>query len=284
MNYSQHYIINSNELYVIDQGYGDPILFLHGGPGLFHDYLAESFRQLSSEYRLIFFDQRGSGNSHPIDPESGITINDFISDIEALRKVLELPSFTIIGHSWGGLLAVLYARQYGQYLKSMILIDPAPGSSDLDKSGREKLQQRLTGEDRTEIRSIMESNPFQSGDIKAISRLIQISEKPRYYNQSFVENKKTTITFEKIMKLQTISSLLEKELDNYDIYNELRNIDTRTLIIHGDFDPIPIESSRKYSVLLDNARLEIIENCGHFPFEEKNQETITLIKDFIESL
>lgn len=266
----------------MNMGDGDPILFLHGGPGLFHDYLAESFKTLSSEYRLIFFDQRGSGKSHPIDPETGITISDFVSDIEALRKTLKLSSFTIIGHSWGGLLAALYAKQYGQYLTSMILIDPAPGNSDMDKSGRELLQQRLTDIDRTEIKSIMESNPFQSRDLEAINRLIRISEKPRYFNQSFAEDKKASFTFEDIMKLQTISNLLEKELDNYNIYNELRNIDTRTLIIHGDFDPIPVESSRKYSEILNHARLEIIENCGHFPFEEKNQETIGLIKDFFE--
>ncbi len=283
MYHTEYLQIDNHVLFTKKIGSGDPVLFLHGGPGLFHDYLVQPFRQLSSNYELIFFDQRGSGASSALNPNRAIYINDFVADIEALRQALNFSTFTLIGHSWGGLLAVLYAVKFGKNLKSMILVDPAPGNSSFDKIGRNTIQNRLTADDREEINSIMQTNPFEKREMDAINRFVQINEKPRYFDQSYVSKNKPIFTFDTLTKLQTVSGLLNEELDDYDIYQRIQGLDTKTLVIHGDYDPIPVKSSRKYSEMLTGSRFQLINDCGHFPFIEKKEETLSSIVDFLNS-
>jgi len=281
MVHTEYLQINNHVLFTKKIGSGDPVLFLHGGPGLFHDYLVQPFKQLSSNHELIFFDQRGSGASSALNPNQPICINDFVADIEALRQALNFSTITLIGHSWGGLLAVLYAAKFGKNLKSMILVDPAPGNSSFDKVGRNTMQNRLTVDDREEINSIMQTNPFENREMDAINRFVQINEKPRYFDQSYVSKNKPTFTFDTLTKLQIVSSLLNEELDDYDIYQRIQGLDTKTLVIHGDYDPIPVKSSRKYSEMTSNSRFLLLKDCGHFPFIEKKEETLSSIVNFL---
>ena len=186
MCHTENLQIDNHVLFIKKIGSGNPVLFLHGGPGLFHNYLVQPFMQLSSNHELIFFDQRGSGASSALNPNQPICINDFVADIESLRQALNFQTITLVGHSWGGLLAVLYAAKFGKNLKSMILVDPAPGNSSFDKVGRNTMQNRLTVDDREEINSIMQANPFEKSDIDAINKFVQINEKPRYFDQGYV--------------------------------------------------------------------------------------------------
>jgi len=73
------------------------------------------------------------------------------------------------------------------------------------------------------------------------------------------------------------------QLDNYDIYQKVQGLDTKTLVIHGDYDPIPVESSRKYSEMLPNSSFQLLNDCGHFPFIEKKEETLRCIVGFLNS-
>jgi proline iminopeptidase len=273
--------IEDNVIFTKKMGSGEPIIFLHGGPGLSHDYLVQPFEQLSSKYELIFFDQRGSGASSALGPDQTICIDDFVTDIETLRKSLKLSDITLIGHSWGGLLAVLYAKKFGNSLRKMILIDPAPGNSSLDNAGRSIMRGRLSVEDIEEINSIMKNKPFETQDMVAINRFIQINERPRFFDQSYLSRNKPTFTFEMIVKLQTVSGLLNEELDDYDIYHTIQGVDIKTLVIHGDYDPIPVESSKKYSEMLPSSKFQLMDDCGHFPFIEKQKETLMSIEDFL---
>ncbi len=281
MYHTEYFQINNQLLFTKEIVSGDPVLFLHGGPGLFHDYLVQPFKQLSSNHELIFFDQRGSGASSALNPNQAICINDFVADIESLRQALNFSAIKLIGHSWGGLLAALYAEEYGKNLKSMILIDPAPGNSSFDKVGRNTMQNRLTVDDREEINSIMQTNPFEKSDLDVINRFVQINEKPRYFDQSYSSKNKPAFTFDTLAKLQTVSSLLNEELDDYDIYQRIQGLDTKTLVIHGDYDPIPVKSSRRYSEMITGSRFLLLNDCGHFPFIEKKEETLSSIVDFL---
>jgi len=269
MCHTEYLRINNHVLFTKKIGSGDPVLFLHGGPGLFHDYLVPPFRQLSSNHELVFFDQRGSGASSALNSNQPICINDFIADIESIRQSLNFSTMTLIGHSWGGLLAVLYAVNFGRYLKSMILVDPAPGNSSFDKVGRNTMQNRLTVDDKEEINSIMQTNPLEKREMDAINRFVQINEKPRYFDQSYISKNKPTFTFDTLTKL--------------DIYQRIQGLDTKTLVIHGDYDPIPVKSSRKYSEMLTNSSFQLLKDCGHFPFIEKKEETLSSIVDFLNS-
>jgi proline iminopeptidase len=112
------------QLYVREFGDGSEIIImLHGGWGAEHSGLLEAVKDLKSQYRFIFYDQRGSLRS-PC-PDSLITFKNHIEDLELLRKELKLEKLTIVGHSMGAVLACAYAAQYPQRIKQLTLVTPA---------------------------------------------------------------------------------------------------------------------------------------------------------------
>src|SRR4026209_3032326 len=104
--------VKNGELFYREVGHGRPIIVLHGGPDFDHTYLLPDLDRLSDSYRLIYYDQRGRGKSAPETPPEDVTIATEVEDLESLRKHLQLASVAILGHSWGGVLAMQYAIRY----------------------------------------------------------------------------------------------------------------------------------------------------------------------------
>ncbi|AYV66647.1 alpha/beta hydrolase [Niallia circulans] len=111
-----HYLnINNKELYVETHGKmtGKAILYLHGGPGEgCFDFSMNQTHRLNNFFRLVVIDQRGVCRSEEIFKEESFGINHLIEDCEELRIQLGISKWSIIGHSFGGYLAVLYANRY----------------------------------------------------------------------------------------------------------------------------------------------------------------------------
>jgi proline iminopeptidase len=115
---------NGHQLYVREFGEGsDIIIMLHGGWGAEHSGLLEAVKDLKRQYRFVFYDQRGSLRS-PF-PDSLITFENHIEDLELLRKELQLEKLNIVGHSMGAVLACAYAAQYPQHVQKLTLVTPA---------------------------------------------------------------------------------------------------------------------------------------------------------------
>src|SRR5678816_2839983 len=107
-----------------------PLLVLHGGPGADHDYLLPQMLELSDRFELVFYDQRGGGRSKT-DDRAPITWRTHVDDLDQVVSELELAHPTIVGYSWGGLLAMLYAIESAagrtqSRPRRLVLIDPAP--------------------------------------------------------------------------------------------------------------------------------------------------------------
>jgi len=111
-----------HKLYVEECGnkFGIPILFLHGGPGSGADVSSRRFF-CPNTYRIIIFDQRGSGRSIPHACSQNNSTQDLIADIELLRKHLAIDKWILFGGSWGATLALVYAQAYAQHVSYMIL-------------------------------------------------------------------------------------------------------------------------------------------------------------------
>ena len=105
-------------------GHSEAVLLLHGGPGT-PDYLDPVATHLGRRFRAITFDQRGTGQSRALD--GSFALDRYFDDINAIADHFGLRSFHLLGHSWGGLLAQLYARQFAPRLSSLLLCSPIPG-------------------------------------------------------------------------------------------------------------------------------------------------------------
>ncbi len=104
-------------------GDGEPIVFLSGGPGM-PDYL-EEIAKLVPGRRVVTYDQRGTGGSTVTDGD--YSTDAHVADLEQLREHLGAEHLHLFGHSWGGMLAQLYATAHVGSVASLFLCSPTPG-------------------------------------------------------------------------------------------------------------------------------------------------------------
>ncbi len=102
-------------------GKGEPLLIVHGGPGASHDYFLPYLLPLARTNRVIFIDERGSGKSEKLEDPKGYTVENMVEDVEAVRDHLGLGKISLLGHSYGGVLAQAYAFKYQANLSHLIL-------------------------------------------------------------------------------------------------------------------------------------------------------------------
>lgn len=112
-----------------------------------HSYLSPHFKSLAKEYQLIYFDQQLSGRSSAEVDSSEVRMSNFIEDIEAFRRELDIGKFHLAGHSWGCLLTMNYAIKYPSKLHSLILMNSMPASSNMWRKEAEILAEKTSEED-----------------------------------------------------------------------------------------------------------------------------------------
>ena len=108
-------------------GAGPEVIVLHGGPGAHHDYLLPGMDALATGRTLVYYDQRGGGRS-AVARDVPVGWREQVADLEALRDVWGLDQLHLLGYSWGGLLAMLYAVTYPARVASLALVSPAPAA------------------------------------------------------------------------------------------------------------------------------------------------------------
>lgn len=111
-----------HDLYVEESGNpeGIPVLFVHGGPGAGCEEKHRSYFD-PNHYRIILFDQRGSGKSRPHASLDHNTTHDLVADMEKIRAVLKVERWVLFGGSWGSTLSLIYAETYPQHVLGLIL-------------------------------------------------------------------------------------------------------------------------------------------------------------------
>ena len=274
--------INGAGHYYRIMGEGDALIVLHGGPGLSHHYFLPHFEALADRYRLIFYDQRASGNSSREVPPESINTASFVKDLEAIRKSFSLERLSLLGHSWGGLLALHYALEYPERTERLILVDSAPPNSELDAINFQAREERRSEEDVRKIREIMDSEAFRNLEAEAVRSYFQVSEKVKFHDPGMIEKMEIDLDREKIEKLVWVGQLMNPCLADYDIVDALASVSCPALVIHGDGDTIPLESSRIIQRQLRGSRLAVIEDCGHFPFIEAPEVFFREVREFLE--
>jgi proline iminopeptidase len=273
--------INGTHLYCNVMGSGEPIVVLHGGPGLDHTYLLPQMAELAKNYRLIFYDQRLAGRSSIDVDSSAITMQNFIDDIEGIRREFKLEKVNLLAHSWGSFLALNYGIKYPQNLKSLILVSSAPASSEYAAEGGANLRKRITSADSLERAQILQSDAFRNGDAAAYEQLFRITFRATFYDRSLAESLTLTLPpnfAERSAKLR----YMQKDVMSYDLYESMGVITCPTLIIHGENDATPKVAMERMQENIPGAQLVWLKNCGHFPYIETPADFFKLIRDFVK--
>ena len=251
------------------------MIVLHGGPDFDHTYLLPELDRLAQHARLIYYDQRGRGRSADgVRPED-VTLASEMSDLDALRRSIGAESVGLIGHSWGGLLAMEYAARHPDRVTRLMLLNTAPASHADWTSLRERLRSMRAPGEVNRMREIAATSAYRAGDLGA---------EAAYYRVHFrvaVRDPKLLVTIvarlrihfdpRRVLIARAIEDRLNEEtskLAGYDLIPRLAAIDTPTLLIHGEDDMIPIDLVGHIADSMPAATISALAGLGHFAFAE----------------
>ncbi|MCG8607380.1 alpha/beta fold hydrolase [bacterium] len=275
--------INGTELYYKILGEGEPIVVLHGGPGLDHSYFLPQMSELTKTHKLIFFDQRLCGRSSGDVDSSAISMDHFVEDLEGIRKDFGLEEMNLMAHSWGGVLAMFYARKYANNLRSLMLVNTGPASLEFQQQSTLLRATRFTPEDSLARAEIMQSEAFKQRTPTALAELFRISFRAVFYDRSLADS--LTLELQPTFAANNAKlRYLFKDLASYDLHSDLAKIKCPTLIVHGDSDAIAIEALDKIRENISGSKFILLKNCGHFPFIESPDEFFAQIRSFLADL
>jgi proline iminopeptidase len=268
------------------------LLMLHGGPGASHDYMLPQMLALADEYRLIFYDQRGGGRSKS-DDRSPITWKTHVTDLAALVRELSLEPLTLVGYSWGGLLALLYSiaaaggfRDEGIVLTAsapapapvrMVLICPAPATAAFRAQFSEELARRQRAPWIAEERAAIAASGVRARDPAAYAKRIFELGVAGYFADPARARELTP--FRVIARVQ--QSVWES-LAGYDITDKLPLVEAPTLVLHGAHDAIPLGSSEMIASALPASELVVLDESAHVPYVEGQDAFFAAVRDFLQ--
>lgn len=261
-------------------GEGPPVVVLHGGAGAHHDYLLPGFDALASggspeaNRTLIYYDQRGGGQS-PAPRDLPVGWREHVADLEALREIWGIDRLTIAGYSWGALLAMLYATEHPQRVARLALVSPAPAWFVARAEFERRFQERnLAPELQAERQRLRDSGLRERDPVGYQRRLFELSVTAYFHNPSRVRDL-TPFRITGRTQQEVWASLGE-----YDLRPALRHLSIPAIVLHGESDPVPIESARETARLL-NAEFHAIPACGHVPYVEAFDVFVRVIGGFL---
>lgn len=272
---------NHAKLFCRSMGKGSPLIVLHGGPGLSQDYLLPQMSQLAEDHFVIFYDQRGSGRSENRDDPSFMQLSVFVDDLDAIRKAYGFQKVSILGHSWGGFLALHYAMAHPEAIDKLVLLNPFPAcSTDVALFLQEWFSRMAPHMD--ELEQIKNSKEYAKGDPQTIAKYLNII----FHKYCFIGHKADELnlltTVEANLNWIKTSDLLTHTLfgSSFDYLPNLKKIVTPTLIVHGDWDPIPLSTVENLQKNIPQSKLIVIKDCGHFPYVEQPIELFKTLHAF----
>jgi proline iminopeptidase len=268
------------------------LLVLHGGPGASLDYMLPQMLALASDYRLIFYDQRGGGRSKS-DDRSPITWKTHVEDLAALVRELALEPLTLVGYSWGGLLALLYAiaaaggfRDEGLvFIASasapapvrMVLITPAPATTAFRAQFSAELARRQRAPWIAEERAALAASGLRERDAASYNKRVFELGVAGYFKDPARARELTP--FRVIARVQ--QSVWES-LVGYDLTAKLALVEAPTLVIHGAHDAIPLASSTLIAQSLPNGELVVLDESAHVPYVEGDAAFFAAVREFLQ--
>jgi proline iminopeptidase len=285
-------------------GNGRNVLVIHGGPGMPFSQPISGLAPLVDEYRFHYYDQRGCGEStRPLDrfPSSNMYENmqsldrtlglgAQIADVERIRQILGEEKLILVGHSWGGFLASLYAAEFPAHIDALILVSPAntlvmpqpEGDSDLFASVRAELPRDQQAEFDAFMDEYMDFNNLFE---KSETDLVAMNEKFGEYYMSIMdvesEAEQTDLPEQGHPGGWMVWAQYVSMGQRHDYRSALADVNVPVLVIHGADDLQSEATSRMYAEALPNAEFVVIQGASHFSFEEQPEQFAQIVTEFL---
>jgi proline iminopeptidase len=268
------------------------VLLLNGGPGATHEYF-ECFENFlpAEEIEFIYYDQLACGNSDNPKDTSLYDLARYVEEVEQVRKTLNLTkdNFYLLGHSWGGILAMEYAFKYQDNLKALVISNMMCSASEYKKYADEVLAKTMDAAILDTIRMIEEKGDFANPKYmellmpnfyaKHICR-IPLDEWPEPMTRSFGKlNNELYVTMQGPSEFGISGKLL-----NWERKNDLKNISVPTLVVGATYDTMAPDHMKQMSSLVQNGSFLLCPNGSHMCFYDDQQNYFAGLIKFINGV
>ena len=259
-----------------------PLLCLHGGPGMPHDYLEPLARIAGTGRQVIFYDQLGCGRSDRPDDPSLWTVDLFLDELRVVREHLGLEQCHMLGSSWGGMLAMEYALTRPVGLVSLVLAG-APHSIPQWIAEADRLRQDLPTEIQQVLRKHEEAGTTDDPEYQEAMMVFyrrhvcRLDPWPEYVTRTFDG-----------MGSQVYTTMFGPSefhatgtLKDWDITHRLPEIQIPTLITSGRYDeatPIIAATTHRH---IPNSERVLFEHSSHMPFAEEPDRYMQVLGEFL---
>jgi proline iminopeptidase len=283
--------------YQVDSGGPDTVVVLHGGPGLNLEGLRPDLRPLARRHTLVYFDQRGSGRSEMPDTLD-LTAALMVEDVEAVRQAFHLDKLTLVGHSWGGGLALLYAAQHPDRIRRLVLVGPVPprlhpyfdqylaaqasrhNSAD---NARAAHLDSLVAVAPDPHRACRESNRIF---LRGVAASAEVADRIK---ADLCAGTSRNVRSQGVVLRRVWASIVPGFPEGrfadlrYDWRPLAGRVTAPTLVVHGDQDALPLAGSEEWVRALPAARLLVIPDAGHYPHAEQPARFFPAVEAFLDT-
>jgi proline iminopeptidase len=256
------------------------LLLLHGGPGADHCYMLPQMLQLGERYDLLFYDQRGGGRSKS-DGRDPITWRTHVEDLGAVVVEFGHEPLSIVGYSWGAMLALLYTieQRKNPHLvppARLALMSPAPLTREYRVAFEAEFNRRQQAPEIHGAREELAKSGLREKDPAAYrQRAFELGVAGYFADPSKAHD---LTPFRVVAKVQ--QSVWES-LGNFDLIRDLEGIKTPSIVIQGRDDPIPLASSVEASRAIATD-LVVLDDCGHVPYVEQPRQLFSALDTFLD--
>ncbi len=262
--------ISDIKLYAEIKGEGRPLILLHGFGSSSYSF-HHIVEPLSQNFKVYNLDLKGFGNS-PKPKDYRYSVYDQAVLVSKFIKEHNLKNITLIGHSYGGGVALSLALMHQENIKKMVLIDASAYRQYIPSLIR-RIQTPIFG-------AIAFHMLPASYEVKESYRYAFYDKEKIKQSTIDVMAKNLNKESAKSVYLYAIDDLIPEDID--EVSKRYYQIKTPTLLIWGEKDVV-IRKSKGYRLKRDlpNAQLKIIKNCGHIPHEEKPKEVLKYLLNFL---
>ncbi len=266
------------ELFTLEVGQGAPLFVLHGGPGASHDYLRPQFDALASKdatvdavasksgRKLVYYDQRGGGRS-PLAPSvKPGTWQDHVADLDLMRSHQNVARADLVGYSWGGLLALLYAVTHPDRVGKLALVSPAPATSRDRAIMKERMAAAGKRPEVEALRATLDPHDREARFALAVA--------------GYFWDPRRALELSRFVVKASAEQAVWASLGDYDLLPDLARLSVEAFVFHGVDDPIPVESARETANALGAPILEL-PRCGHVPYIEAARHLFPSLSAFL---
>lgn len=259
-------------------GKGEPVVLLSGGPGFSPEYLRPIAERLGKQYAAVLFHQRGTGKSR-LEKYDGevLDFKKLTSDLDALRRELKREKLTLVGHSFGGILSMMYAREHPDRINALALIDSGGPTLSAVPKFNTNLEARFSDDEKARIKEWSAPERMKADRKRAVLEITKAKTAAYFADRSksaLLTGPMNEESFNDAVFWGVVMQMMA-----LDLRAGLEKVKAPVLVMHGKQDPL--ESAAEVHATFPGSRLVLIDDAGHFPWLEKPAEVYGPLEAFL---